>query len=272
MTLDDLLELTQNIKQEIASLSWHEDDVRHSFFGLYYSSISDYYIGKVSFQLAEYLGSGDVMFTSSVYSFNPHAKRLYEIQDHPLLRAGYHNDLNRYVVFGVWTSFEFSVSLIFDYLVTEHEYETIVKQLNAKLIKVISKLEERSKTLVFEVLKKSSFVPLMRKFDFISKRLDGCYGESRKDDRKFVEFVSKLRNCMIHSNGFYKGGEFTYNFAGTDFEFRNKEMFNQRGTNQFVYFEIALKLKEIFVNITKCTKDIEFVEYPEDGFNVKFEN
>ena len=148
MSLDELLELTENIKIEITNLEWHEDDVRHSFFGLYYSTIYDFYIGKASYNLAEHIGQGNVLFKEEVYDFNPHAKRLYEIQAQPILSAGYHNALNRYIIFGAWTTFEFSVSLIFDFLVDDYEYESIIKQLNAKLIKAISSLEDKSKTLI----------------------------------------------------------------------------------------------------------------------------
>lgn len=268
MTLDELLALTENIKIEISELVWHEDDVRHSFFGLYYSGIYDFYIGKTTFRLAEYLGQGKVAFTGDIFDFNPHAKRLYEIQGHPMLSAGFHNDLNRNVIFGTWTAFEFSISLIFDYLVTDHEYESIIKKLNAELVKAISSLEESSKTLILDILKKSSFVPLFRKMNFILKRIPNCYPNTLKEDREFVEFVGKLRNCMIHSNGYYRGNYFKYEFGDTVFEFEDKQIFSQIGTNQFVYLEIAIKLKEIFRKICNCTNDIEDIPYPEDGQNI----
>ena len=35
MTLNDLLQITNNLQTEVKELTWHEDDVRHSFFGLY---------------------------------------------------------------------------------------------------------------------------------------------------------------------------------------------------------------------------------------------
>lgn len=271
MNLDELLALTESIKAEIAELKWHEDDVRHSFFGLFYSTVYDYYIGKTSFQLAELIGQGKVLFKGDVYDFNPHAKRLYEIQDHPLLSAGYHNGLNRNVIFGAWTTFEFSVSLIFDYLVNDYEYESIIKELNAKLVQAISSLEESSKTLIYDILKKSSFVPLSRKFNFIVKRFDNCYPDNLKKDRLFVEFVGKLRNCMIHSNGYYRGKQFNYDFGATLFEFKDKEVFLQKGINLDVYLDIAIELKEVFKRLINCLNDIKDIPYPEDGQNTAYQ-
>ena len=103
MTLDELLEYTEIIKKDIKKINLHEDDVRYSFFGLYYSTVYDYYIGKAFFQIAKYIGDGEIKFTERIYPFEPHARRLYEIQDHELLVQGYHGNLNRNVLFSVWT-------------------------------------------------------------------------------------------------------------------------------------------------------------------------
>ncbi len=265
MNLDELLNLTEDCKKEIATLNWHEDDVRHSFFGLYYSTIYDYYIGKVSYGLAELIGKGQVLFKGEVYEFKTHAKRLYEIQDHQMLSAGYHNNLNRNIVFGTWTTFEFSISLIFDYLVNDYEYETIIKKLNAKLVKAISSLEESNKSIIIDILKQTAFVPLFRKFNFIINKNKANYKGDLTEDRKFIDFVNRLRNCMIHSNGFYHGKYFKYEFSDTEFIFENKEIFSQVGENQDVYLDISLRLKEIFKNLTDCITEVETIPYPEDG-------
>ena len=268
MTLDELLDLTEEIKIEISELKWHEDDVRHSFFGLYYSGVYDFYIGKATFRLDEYIGQKKVAFTEDVYAFAPHAKRLFEIQGQPVLSAGFHSSLNRNLIFGTWTSFEFSISLIFDYLVSDQEYESIIRKLNSKLVKSISSLEESNKILILDSLKKSSFVPLLRKFNFIVKRMKNCYPENLEADRAFIEFVGKLRNCMIHSNGYYRGNYYKYEIGETVFEFVDKQIFSQTGSNPFVYLEIAIKLKDIFKKLTICTVDINNIPYPDDEQNV----
>jgi len=122
--------------------------------------------------------------------------------------------------------------------------------------------------LILDILKKSSFVPLFRKFNFIVKRIANCYPEILKEDREFIVFVGKLRNCMIHSNGYYRGNYYKYVFGETVFEFEDKQVFSQIGTNQFVYLEIAIKLKDIFKQLSNCTSDIESIPYPDDGQNV----
>jgi hypothetical protein len=269
MNLDKLLEYTEKIKEEIGELELHSDDVRHSFFGLYYSSIYDYYIGKASYRLAEFIGNGDVQFTEKVYPFKNHAQRLFEIQDLELLSRGYHGNLNRNIILGVWTSFELSISLLFEYLVTKDDLEIIIDKINSKLIKAIEHLEDKEKSIVTDSLRKSAFIPLIRKFNFIVKRIPNCYSGNLKEDREFLNFAVKLRNCMIHSNGVYHGKDYYYKFGEEEFKFTDKQMFHQKGpNNREVYIDIAIQIKTVFKNLMNCMNDIEYIEYPEDGQNI----
>jgi hypothetical protein len=269
MNLDTLLEYTEKIKEEISELELHSDDVRHSFFGLYYSSIYDFYIGKTSYRLAEFIGKGDVKFTEQVYPFNIHAQRLFEIQDLELLSRGYHGNLNRNIILGVWTSFELSISLLFEHLVTKSDLELIIDKLNSKLIKAIKNLDDKEKNIIIDSIRKSAFIPLMRKFNFLVKRNPNCYAGNLKEDREFLNFAVKLRNCMIHSNGIYHGKDYYYKFDQEEFKFTNKQMFEQKGpNNRDVYLDIAIHIKTIFKNLLNCVNDIEHIEYPDDGQNV----
>ena len=211
---------------------------------------------------------GDVMFTEKIKDFYPHAQRLHEIPRSPILTRGYHGDLNRNIVLGTWTTFELSISLIFDFLVDDFEYDNIVKSINAKLVKAMSSLEENNKAIIIEILRKSSFVPLIRKMNFIVKHNKEAYGGNLTEDRNFVEFVNKLRNCMVHSNGYYYGQYYYYEFRETVFEFQNKQIFTDVGENRNVYLDISLRLKEIFTNLCNCVSDVEFIPYPDDGENV----
>lgn len=268
MTLDNLLQITNNHQAEIKELTWHEDDVRHSFYGLYYSTLYDYYLGKSTFRLMQLIVQGDVMFTQNIIDYHPHAQRLHEIPRSAILSTGYHGDLSRNIILGTWTAFELSISLIFDFLANDFEYDNIVKSLNAKLVKAMSSLEEKNKALIMEILRKSSFVPLVRKMNFIIKHNKEAYGGNLNEDREFVEFVNRLRNCMVHANGYYHGQYSRYEFNQTVFEFKNKEIFSEVGENKNVYLDISLRLKEIFTNLYLCVSDIEFIPYPDDGANI----
>ena len=269
MTLDQLLDYTESIKKEIKEINLHEDDVRHSFFGLYYSGVYDYYIGKAFFQLAKYIGDGEIKFSEKIYPFNIHARRLYEIQDHEMLIQGYNGNLNRNLLFSVWTSFELTVSLIFEHIISDEEIIEIIFKLNHKIVKAIKNIDEKDKKVITDILIKTSFIPINRKFNFIVSQNENNYKGNLEEDRKFLDFVTKLRNCMIHSNGVYHGNEYYYKIDDEEFLFRDKEILLQKGPNNSeVYLKIAIKIKEIFKNIINCVEKIEHIQYPDDGQNI----
>lgn len=268
MNLDNLLEITNNCQTEVRELTWHKDDVRHSFYALFYSSLYQYYLGKSVFHLTRLISSGHVYFDPRVIDYEPHAQRLYEIPRSEILSTGYHGNLSRNIVLGTWTTFELSISLIFDYIVDEHEFNSLIKSMNAKLVKAIASLEEKNKELIMEILRSSSFVPLFRKFNFVVKQNKEAYGGNIIEDREFIEFVNKLRNCMVHSNGYYHGKYYKYEIYDTVFEFKDKEVFNEVGNNRNIYLDITLRLKEIFTNLCLCVSHLEFIPYPDDEINI----
>lgn len=268
MTLEQLLDYSDAIKVQIKKLNYHKNDVRHGFFGLYYSSIYDYYIGNVFFQLAKHIADGQIQFTEKIYSFRAHAQRLYEIQKHPILIQGYKGNLNRNILLNVWTSFETSVSLIFEKIILEDDIPKIILKLNEKIVKAIESVDAIDKKIIIDTLVKTSFIPINRKFNYIIKYKKENYLGKLEDERKFLDFVVKLRNCIIHSNGVYHGKDFYYKFDGEEFLFKDKEILIQRGPdNSEVYLKISIRLKEIFENLIECVKDIKYIEYPDDGQN-----
>ncbi|MDR6373038.1 hypothetical protein J2795_004226 [Chryseobacterium bernardetii] len=268
MTLDQLLDYTDSIKVQIKKLDYHKDDVRHGFFGLYYSSIYDYYIGNVFFQVAKYIARGQIQFAENIYGFRVHAQRLYEVQKYPLLVQGYNGNLNRNILLNVWTSFETSVSLIFEKIITEDDILKIILKLNTKIVKAIENINDIDKEIIIDTLVKTSFIPINRKFNYIIQYKKENYLGDLEDERNFLDFVIKLRNCIIHSNGVYYGKDFYYRFNDEEFLFKNKEILIQRGSDRGdVYLKISIKLKEIFENLIHCVKDIKYIEYPDDGQN-----
>lgn len=271
MTLDTLLGITTEIKEECFELKnvWHEDDVRHSFFGMFYSTIYDFYIGKIGYRMSEYIGTSDIKFTGDIISFKPHALRLYEIQNSDILSQGYINKLNRDIFLGSWTCFETTISLLFNNLSNLDERKKIVIEMNNKLLKIISKLEVLEKETLTDIILKSPFIPLVRKFKFLRKIKPELYSnEDYKKDCLFLEFCSKLRNCLIHSNGIYNGQNSEYEFMGCLFKFKNGQVLEQENSEEYTLFHIGFKLKEVFYKLTKCLSDVKYIEYPNDGQNI----
>lgn len=262
MTLNYLLEQTEKLKSKIKNLDLNEEDVRHGFYGLMYSITYDYYIGRVTFELSRQIGSGKVFFSKDIYDLEQHINRLQEIYKIDLLRHDFNSTLNRNLILGSWTSFETCVSLIFNHYTTETDIEGIIKDLNSKLVKAITNLEDEFQTTIIDILKTSSFIPLSRKINFLIKNGDEEYGSTLKDDRKFIEFFSTMRNSLVHSNGIYFGKKRDYFFYDTHFVFENGKVLFQQGINQNVTWDMSFRLIEIFDNLVKGMSNIEFIEYP----------
>lgn len=265
MYLDNLLEFTKINKKEIEKLNFDKQDVRHSFFSLFYSSINYYYIGNVSYRITEFIGEGDIKFSERVLPFKNHADRLYEIPKEQELSDNYYRNLNRNIIYSVWTSFELSVNIIYRNLVTEKDEKKAIENMLSKTFRTLKNLNSDKKIAIYSEIKKLIFIPLLRKFNYLVNKKLGCYNGNLRDDRKFLEFVNKLRNCLIHSNGFYHGNDFDYTFGIVTFKFKNNEQFKEIRHYKDVYLDITIRLKNIFSNLLNCINDIEFIEYPDDG-------
>ena len=101
---------------------------------------------------------------------------------------------------------------------------------------------------------------------FLSKFQDDCYLFDCKADLEFIEFCSKLRNCVSHSAGFYKGKDFVYEFENIQFIFKNETFLEMIGENDYVFLKINERLTNIIYALNNCMKNIDFIKYPDDGF------
>ncbi len=264
MTLKELLDYTENYKSEIRSLEFNIQDVRYSFFGLMYSNLHYYYIGKVNYKLFEHIGNKNIEFKSQIFDFAEHVISLYDIQKNEVLSYGYKGNLDRYIFSNSWTTFEHSVSLIFDFVIDSKERENIILDMNNNIKKkIFPKLTDEDKKILLDELKKSSFIPLGRKFNYITKRNEECYIGDLKEDREFIIFIGKIRNSLLHSNGLYKRNDYSYTFNGVNFKFKDGEIFQQNYTkNDFLYFELSVRIISIFKSLINCVADIVLIKSP----------
>lgn len=119
---------------------------------------------------------------------------------------------------------------------------------------------------ILELLIKSTFIPLIRKFKFLAKFKTSCYGENYVDDVKFIEFCAKLRNCVLHSGGFYKGKDFEYEFENIRFIFNDNEFLEMKGENNYVFLKLNERITNITLRVFECIKEVKNLKYPDDGF------
>ena len=118
MNLDELLLLTERIKNTIYDLKLKDNDVRKAYFENFYVVVYDYYKGRVFFEISKQIGKGNVRFTKEIHALDSHIKRVYEIADHQLLSQAFHNDLNRKLLLESFTNFDVTLNLCFEKVIS----------------------------------------------------------------------------------------------------------------------------------------------------------
>jgi hypothetical protein len=264
--LNQLQIATLEIKKIIQGIGLKNNDVRKAYFENLYSIINEFYYGKVFFKVCEEIKNGTIKFDPSIIELRPHISRIYEVADHPILTNAYHNELNRKLFSDSFTNFETTISLCFENIISEENLNRIIEDINCKLLKICKELSIEAKGKLISELKKTTFISLSRKFKFLSKLKENCYSSDFNKDLEFIEFCSKLRNCISHSAGYYKGGDFQYEFENISFIFKNESFLEMNGENDYVFIKINEKLSNIILTLLDCLKEIELIQYPDDGF------
>ncbi|MGE8512807.1 MAG: hypothetical protein ACN6N7_08915 [Chryseobacterium culicis] len=260
MNLDELLHLTEKIKNTIYTLKFKENDARKAYFEVLYSIINEYYKGRAFYEICKYYNEVKVDFVHS------HLKIISQNFEHNILAEAYNNELNRKMLLDTFTNFETTINLCFEEVISEIEKNEMCDDLNRKLLKLAKSLStEEYDSLIIE-LRKSTFIPLHRKFRFLAKRIDHCYTGEYKNDIEFLEFCTKLRNSFSHSGGLYFGKDSTYIFKDVEFIFKHKEFLVMEGENPNIILQINEKMTDIMFRLFNCLRNIEFIRYPDDGF------
>lgn len=264
--LNDLHDLTLELKQDCYKYqeAFSEDDIRTAFFGLMYTTLHEYYLGRVTFRLYQLFGTKDILFGEGVVQYKPHFTRLYEVKDHPVATEVYFRELNINIFLGSWTPFETSVGLLFDEISNVEDRINIIYDMNNKLVKISNKLDEEDKKSLMSIIESKRFIPLHRKFKYLRYRKKTQYSnQDYKKDKEFINFCATLRNTILHSNGIYYGNDFSYEFKKSEFVFINKKEFSIKNTFEDLFIEIFIELKAVFSRLLNCTLDKKNMEYPE---------
>ena len=88
---------------------------------------------------------------------------------------------------------------------------------------------------------------------------------NKNDDRKFLDFFGKLRNC-IHSNYIYYGNEtYTYNYLGENYLFEPNKLISHSPSQENSIFRLTQNLNEIGKSI------IENISYDKEIYDPSIE-
>lgn len=251
--VDKMLKWLDDLKIEVQNLPYDENDIRSTFFYLLFDIGYSYYKGYMLFDIMEFIGDGKVTFDESV-NFKPHIDRGLEIVYKQELYQSYYNSLNRNFLVSTWSAFELSVTTLCDRIATEEEKKEL---LNYQVNEIGKKLADEGGSINdFPELIKSlskghlTHVPIVRKTDFLFKKVQNCSKEDKAKYKDTLAFFGKFRNT-IHTNFVYYGKDYKYNLLDkVDFVFNNDEVVqytNERyvGSPE-IYFDMKTLIKDVW--------------------------
>lgn len=255
----------EQIKKDIDSSPYEEDDMRREFLCLTFDVLNNYYVGGSFLALAGFLPTGNVTFNEEIDRINEHLKRLTEIGIYPTLTASYRNNINRSVIVDTWSVFEFCITIISLHVLEESEQEELKLEQYQKIVDSLKGTTIPDKSS--DKLKKQfstdhlSHVSINRKCDKLFKKTGEKYQRDLIADRQFLTFFGKYRNSM-HSNYIYYGKGFEFDFKGVKFRFINNETVTHNQFDITYHFDLAIELKDIFKELTTKLDFINKIPYP----------
>lgn len=279
---DFILKWTEDLKSEISTLNFQENDMRKDFFGLLHDVSFCYYLGYISYNISKFINQGQVEIKEKVSNYQVHIDRLAEISNHPLLSAGHFNSLNRNLIIDSWSAFELCITTFSSALCEPLELEKLLSHQYSEIIRILrhtniseNELKKLKKHLIKEHM---THVPINRKIDLLFIKAENYYRDKKKD-KEFLLFYGKLRNTM-HTNFIYYGNYYEYKFGNAHFKFENGKLVKwidpfrpKIGSlppyveSPKLYFYLLGELKEIWKTLITSTKFEDVIYYPDPEQN-----
>nr|NQU91505.1 hypothetical protein [Bacteroidota bacterium] len=217
-----------------------ENDIRSSFLDGYFQILRTYYCAYY------HLESDDIL---EKY-FEIYQKKDIKKGDLGLHIQGHKNLLNSFLVINCWSNFELFISLFSSAVLTEDKVKELLEidyQRKKKILKE-SRISEHIDNKLKKLIKKHiTHVPMINKFGKLFKMIHPYPNDrNKKNDREFLEFFGRFRNC-IHSNYIFFGAEGKdFVFNDETYSFRNGKLVSHAPSDESSIFRLTINLKEIF--------------------------
>jgi hypothetical protein len=256
--------MKDQIRQELQTLislinSYHEkyggNDIRSSFIDGYFQILRTFYAAYF------HLDSEDILETYREIYPEVDIKR----ENLSIHLQGHKNLLNSFLIINCWSNFEFFVTLFSNEILTDIQVDGLLKVDYDRFKKIIKGIEitDSIENKLSKLIKNHiAHTPVMYKYGKLLKLID-TYPTNRNkvNDRDFLDFFGKLRNC-IHSNFIYFGSnEYSYTYMEEVFTFVPQSLISQTNSQENSIFRLSQNLKNIGVTI------IENIEYDNEIYD-----
>lgn len=260
-------------------LNFSKKDVRYYFYGMFQSITDEYYLGLNAFFFFECVNPHKIFKQyeeENLTDFkNNHTKELFfsqldprdltSIQNKKIKIERYKHSLKRNLILGSFSSFETCINLIFESICNKDDYNNYVN----KIIKVEKKsflknFDNNQQTIIIEKLLRD--ISLQRKYRFLTKDIKNeLFKKNRGEDIKFIDFISKYRNCLLHNNGIYNDDKYEREYFGSKFIFEKGKEYRIENVEKtsLTHWKIAFEMKSVFTRLIKNLNHNELIEYPE---------
>lgn len=221
--LDSILEWTKSLKQEIQNVNFPDDDIRKDYLRMTYDVAYCYYEGYSLFKIFGIINEHGAAFHSNILPYEKHFQRLREMATEQVLQQSYINSLNRNLLIGAWSTFEFCVTVLCEGILDEQGIEKLLQYEYRDISKTIgNQLDEGvlDKLIAKKIKHHLTHVPIVMKTDQLFKRAKKGYGRDIDDDKAFLVFLGRLRNSH-HSNFVYYGNKYEFTFGNAHYRFHN---------------------------------------------------
>lgn len=226
-------------KIEDSKSRFGDKDIRTSFLDGYFQILRTYYCAYY------HLESEDIVKRySEIYRQDNIDKKNLELHF-----QGHRNLLNSFLIINCWSNFELFITLFCNTFLNEQAVHELLEIDSRRILKLLgaTQISEQIKKKIIRLKKHHiAHAPIINKYGKLFKMVQTYPEErNRNDDRNFLEFFGRLRNC-IHSNYIYYGAvdrDFKYN--GEIFSFKSGKLIDHKSVNDDSIFRLTLNLKEI---------------------------
>jgi hypothetical protein len=236
-----------------------ENDIRSSYLDGYFQILRTYYCAYF------HLDSDDILLKYyEIYQRDNFTK-----DDLVIHLIGHKNLLNSFLVINCWSNFELFIALFCNSVLSESNINELLELDYNRIKKIVSKysIDEETDNKLRKFIKNHiAHAPIVNKYGKLLKKISPYpSSRDRQNDREFLEFFGRLRNC-IHSNYIYYGAndeDFTFN--GEKYSFRHGKLLSHSPYGDDSIFKLTQNLKAIFQVI------VDNLEYDKEIYDPSIE-
>ncbi|MFD2785019.1 hypothetical protein [Hymenobacter rubripertinctus] len=260
-----ILDKLNDLGNEITIYPLKSEDLRKSYLELSFSTLELYYRQWCSIYSSIIIADKEVELTDE-------ERKIIEVfvatKSDTTTFYSLRNSTNRNLLTESWSIFEFCLTYVCEQLFTDEIIHSLLEYDYKEIENILNKynLNQSDSNKVKKIFSRGhlTHVPVSRKYNKIYSIYKNNHTGSITDDKLFLEFYGKYRNCM-HTNYIYHGKSKEYSFFGTTYWFNDGEaVAHSKEPDITDMFNLALHLKDVCKRLFDSIEYTDLLRYPEE--------